>query len=227
MGDINLKEVLVFIDDLIIFFSSLEEHEQRLTCVLQRLKDYGLKLAPEKCKFFQTSVKYLGHIVSEKGVETDPEKIKALTTWPVPTDLKELRSFLGFAGYYRRFIQEYSHIVKPLNELTSGYPPLRKGAKRPDKSAGTQYHNPREPFGQRWNPDCQKAFDLIIQKLTSAPVLGFANPQLPYILHTDASTVSLGAALYQLQDDQPRAIAFASHGLSKSEMKYPALISPS
>lgn len=223
MGQMNLKEVLVFIDDLIIFSSSLEEHEERLKRVLQRLREYGLKLAPEKCKFFQTSVKYLGHVVSEHGVQTDSEKVKALTTWPVPSNLKELRSFLGFAGYYRRFIQGYSQIVKPLNELTAGYPPLKKRKKKPLlKQEGFEYHNPKEPFGLRWTSRCQEAFDQIIQKLTSAPVLGFADPKLPYILHTDASTVGLGAALYQLQNEQLRAIAFASRGLSKSEMKYPA-----
>lgn len=222
VGEMNLKQVLVFIDDLIIFSSSLEEHEERLKRVLERLKEYGLKLAPEKCKFFQTSVKYLGHVVSEKGVETDPEKVAALTTWPVPTNLKELQSFLGFAGYYRRFVQGYSHIVRPLNELTSGYPPIRKGSKKPKKATSPEYRNPKDPFGQRWTPQCQEAFDLIIQKLTSAPVLGFANPQLPYTLHTDASTIGLGAALYQLQDGQSRVIAFASRGLSKSEMRYPA-----
>ncbi|KAJ0039446.1 hypothetical protein NL108_014130 [Boleophthalmus pectinirostris] len=222
MGSMNLKEVLVFIDDLIVFSSSLEEHEQRLKRVLLRLKEFGLKLAPEKCKFFQSSVRYLGHVVSERGVETDAEKIKALTTWPVPTNLKELRSFLGFAGYYRRFIQGYSNIVRPLNDLTAGYPPLRKGKKKPTKQGGSQYHNPKEPFGQRWTQKCQEAFEQIICKLTTAPVLGYADPKLPYILHTDASTVGLGAALYQLQDGQLRAIAFASRGLSKSEMKYPA-----
>lgn len=88
VGDMNLKEVLVFIDDLIVFSSSLEEHEQRLRYVLQLLRDYGLKLAPEI--FFQTLVKYLGHVVSEKGVETDLQKVEALKTWPVPSNLKEL-----------------------------------------------------------------------------------------------------------------------------------------
>uniref|UniRef100_A0A3P9CQ39 ribonuclease H n=1 Tax=Maylandia zebra TaxID=106582 RepID=A0A3P9CQ39_9CICH len=222
MGPMNLKEVLVFIDDLIIFSSSLEEHEQRLKKVLLRLKEFGLKLAPEKCKFFQTSVKYLGHVVSERGVETDAEKIKALTSWPVPTNLKELRSFLGFAGYYRRFIQGFSNIVRPLNELTAGYPPLRKGKKRPTKQQSSMYHSPKELFGDRWTQKCQEAFEQVIGRLTSAPVLGFADPRLPYILHTDASTIGLGAALYQLQDGQLRAIAFASRGLSRSEMRYPA-----
>ncbi|KAL6476237.1 hypothetical protein MHYP_G00147360 [Metynnis hypsauchen] len=220
MGDINLKEVLVFLDDLIVFSDTIEEHEKRLLRVLSRLKVYGLKLSLEKCRFFQTSVRYLGHVVSKNGVETDPEKIKALKTWPSPTNLKELRSFLGFAGYYRRFIQNYSNIVRPLNDLTAGYPPLRKTDKQ--KKISGEYFKPREPFGKRWTDTCQTAFETIIDKLTTAPVLGFANPKLPYILHTDASTTGLGAALYQEQEGVMRVIAYASRGLSKSESRYPA-----
>lgn len=220
MGDLNRREALVFIDDLIIFSDTLEQHESRLLQVLNRLKEYGLKLSSEKCKFFQTSVRYLGHIVSQHGVETDPQKIEALQTWPVPRNLKELRSFLGFSGYYRRFVKDYSRITKPLNDLTAGYPPLRKRSKV--KAKPSQYFHPKEFFGQRWTPECQKAFEEIINKLTSAPVLGFANPKLPYILHTDASMTGLGAALYQKQDGQMRAIAFASRGLTRSEAKYPA-----
>ncbi|KAI3351500.1 hypothetical protein L3Q82_020360 [Scortum barcoo] len=220
MGDLNRREALVFIDDLIIFSDTLEQHESRLLQVLNRLKEYGLKLSSEKCKFFQTSVKYLGHIVSQHGVETDPQKIEALKTWPVSKNLKELRSFLGFSGYYRRFVRDYSKIVKPLNDLTAGYPPLRKHSQGRGKTY--LYFHPKESFGKRWTPECQRAFDEIIDKLTTAPVLGFANPQLPYVLHTDASTTGLGAALYQEQDGQMRAIAFASRGLTKSEVKYPA-----
>ncbi|KAK7877073.1 hypothetical protein WMY93_032211 [Mugilogobius chulae] len=124
MGDLNLKQVLVFIDDLIIFSDTIEEHERRLLRVLNRLKEYGLKLSPEKCKFFQSSVRYLGHVVSERGVETDPEKISALKTWPIPKTLKELKSFLGFSGYYRRFIKHYADIVKPSTILLEGMDPL-------------------------------------------------------------------------------------------------------
>lgn len=219
MADINLREVLVFIDDIIIFSKDLEEHEERLSRVLNRLKEYGLKLAPEKCIFAQTSVKYLGHIVSDQGVKTDPDKVAAVKTWPVPKNLKELRSFLGFVGYYRRFIKDFSRQVKPLNELTSGYPPTRRNF----KSVGnTQYRNPKDLFNGRWTTACQDAFELIIDELTSAPVLAFANPRFPYILHTDASTSGLGAALYQEQDGQVRVIAYASRGLSSSESKYPA-----
>lgn len=220
MGDMNLTEVVVFLDDLIIFSKTLEEHETRLMKVLNRLKEYGLKLSPEKCRFFQSSVRYLGHVVSQHGVETDPEKTAALKTWPVPQNLKELKSFLGFCGYYRRFIKAYSSIVKPLNDLTSGYPPLRKQLKSRERTG--QYYNPKEPFHSRWTPACQQAFETVIDKLTSSPVLGFADPELPYILHTDASATGLGAALYQEQEGQPRVVAYASRGLSRSESRYPA-----
>uniref|UniRef100_A0A3Q1EKL9 Gypsy retrotransposon integrase-like protein 1 n=1 Tax=Acanthochromis polyacanthus TaxID=80966 RepID=A0A3Q1EKL9_9TELE len=219
MGDLHLKEVLVYLDDLIVFSDSLEEHEQRLLRVLNRLKEYGLKLSPEKCKFFQTSVKYLGHIVSERGVETDPDKIHALKSWPVPRNLKELKSFLGFAGYYRRFIKGYSAIARPLNELTRGYVPTSRSRK---PSNLVQFHDTKQPFGERWSTECQIAFETLIEKLTSSPVLGFADPKLQYILHTDASTTGLGAALYQEQEGQLRVIAYASRGLSASESRYPA-----
>ncbi len=220
MRDINLKEVLVFLDDLIVFSDSLEEHEERLQHVLLRLRENGLKLSPAKCRFFQTSVRYLGHIVSRDGVETDPEKIAATKTWPIPQTLRQLRSFLGFAGYYRRFVRDYSKIVKPLNDLTGGYPPLRKGQKTVD-CAG-KYFNPRAPFAERWTPACQAAFECIKEKLTSSPVLAFANPKLPYVIHTDASSTGLGAALYQEQEGSMRVIAYASRGLTPSESRYPA-----
>lgn len=214
MGDINLREVLVFLDDIIVFSKT------RLTNVLSRLRENGLKLSPEKCRFFQTSVRYSGHIVSQNGLETDPQKTEALKTWPRPQTLKDLRSFLGFSGYYRRFVEGYSKIVKPLTNLTAGYPPVRKGVKISNVAA--KYHNPKEPFGERWTQVCQDAFDQIIAKLTSAPVLGFANPRLPYVVHTDASTTGLGAALYQEQDGQTCVIAYASRGLSHCESRYPA-----
>ena len=205
---------------MIVFSSTLEQHEERLMRVLNQLKQYGLKLSPQKCKFFQTSVKYLEHIVSDKGIKTDPEKILALKTWPKPTKLKELRAFLGFCGYYRRFIKDFLKIVKPLNALTAGYPPLRKSSKPAVKTE--KYQNPKDLFRDRWTPACQSAFDIIIEKLTTAPILGFANPKLPYILHTDASTSGLGAAIYQEQQGQKRTIAYASRGLSRCESRYPA-----
>ncbi|RXN02811.1 Retrovirus-related Pol polyprotein from transposon 412 [Labeo rohita] len=224
IGDMHLKDALVFLDDVIVFSRTLEEHEERLLRVLTRLKEFGLKLSLEKCVFFQTSVRYLGHVVSRDGVRTDPEKISALKTWPVPQTLRELKSFLGFAGYYRRFVKGYSSIVKPLHSLTSGYPPFHKKSKAKltdTRQKTNQYHDPKEPFGGRWTPDCQKAFEAVIQSLTTAPVLAFADSQRPYILHTDASTTGLGAVLYQEQEGQLRVIGYASRGLSRSESRYP------
>uniref|UniRef100_A0A3B3I4L9 Gypsy retrotransposon integrase-like protein 1 n=1 Tax=Oryzias latipes TaxID=8090 RepID=A0A3B3I4L9_ORYLA len=220
MGDLNLREVLVFLDDIIVFSATLEEHEERLLKVLKRLKEFGLKLSPDKCRFFQSSVRYLGHVVSERGVETDPEKVSTLKSWPVPRNLKELRSFLGFAGYYRRFIKSYATIVGPLNHLTRGYEPSRRTDK--SKKTASKYTDSKQPFGDRWTPACQTSFETVIDKLTSAPVLAFANPKLPYILHTDASLSGLGAVLYQEQEGQLRVIAYASRGLSQSESHYPA-----
>lgn len=137
--------------------------------VLKRLREFGLKLSPEKCKFCQTSVRYLGHIVSQNGVETDPSKVEALKTWPRPKNLKELRSFLEFSGYYRRFVQDCSKIVKPLNDLTAGYPPLQKD-RRKKMDETKQSFDPKGQFGERWSKECQQAFDTVIAKPTSAPV---------------------------------------------------------
>lgn len=223
MGNMNLSEVLVFLDDLIVFSDTLEEHEERLLKVLHRLRDFGLKLSPEKCQFFRTSVRYLGHIVSANGVETDQAKIASLTTWPRPTNISELKSFLGFAGYYRRFIKDYSKIAKPLNDLTAGFLP----PKRRPVSSGSNLKCPssvdfKKPFNEKWTSTCDDAFKALIQKLTTAPVLGFADPRKPYVVHTDASTQGLGAALYQEQEGKLRVIAYASRGLSRCERRYPA-----
>ncbi len=155
-----------------------------------------------------------GRGVSKNGVETDPEKVNVLKTWPIPTNLKGLKSFLGFSGYYHQFIKSYADLVKPLNELTCGYPPSCKTSR--NKAPTSQYHDPRQAFGGRWTSACQNAFQTLIEKLTTAPVLGFADPKKPYILHTDASATGLGAALYQEQEGKSRAIAFASRGLSQS-----------
>ena len=115
----------------------------------------------------------------------------------------------------------YSDIVKSLHGLTSGYPPPRKKSNLKPSTDQT-YHDPKAPFGGRWTPACQQAFKQVIEALTTAPVLGFADPQKPYVLHTDASTSGLGAVLYQEQEGQLRVIAYASRGLSRSESRYPA-----
>lgn len=148
VGDMNLLQVLVYLDDLIILGRTLEEHESRLLKVLDRLREVGLKISLAKCIFCQTKVKYVGHIVSADGVATDPSKVGAVTNWPRPTNLKTPRSYLGFCSYYHRFIHNYSAIVRPLTELTKGYAPTQKGRK-PKKRKSEMYLNENEPFGER------------------------------------------------------------------------------
>lgn len=218
VGDMHLLQVIVYLDDIIVFGRTLEEHEERLLKVLDRLEECGLKISLDKCQLCLPQVKYVGHIVSAAGIATDPEKVIAVENWKMPTDLKSLRSFLGFCGYYRRFIKNYSAIVRPLTELTKGYPPVRKGCtSSPDKS----YFKEGEPFGERWDEECTKAFYDIIYCLTHAPVLAFADPAKPYVLHVDASLNGLGAVLNQEYPEGLRPVAFASRKLSGPEQRYP------
>ncbi|KAL7857415.1 hypothetical protein SRHO_G00163140 [Serrasalmus rhombeus] len=155
----------------------------------------------------------------EAGIATDPEKIRAVSQWKQPTDLKSLQSFLGFCGYYRHFIANFSAIVHPLTDLTRGYLPTQKGrAGSKDKS---DYFRKSEPFGDRWTPSCTEAFQKILHCLTSAPVLAFADSTKPYILHVDASLEGLGAVLNQKYPEGLRPVAFASCKVSSSERNYP------
>ena len=129
---------------------------------------------PAKCHFFQTSVKCLGHVVSRDGVSTDPDKIKAVKSWPIPTNARELKSSGGFTGYYRRFVANYSSIARPLDQLTAGSDLTKKRFKKGRKQK-SNYRSATEPFGALWTPHCQNAYDTLIEKLTSAPVLGFVD----------------------------------------------------
>uniref|UniRef100_A0A8C4TAC5 Gypsy retrotransposon integrase-like protein 1 n=1 Tax=Erpetoichthys calabaricus TaxID=27687 RepID=A0A8C4TAC5_ERPCA len=220
LGDMHLLQVMVYLDDIIIFSKTLEEHEERLLRVLDRLEEVGLKVSVDKCQFCQPRVKYVGHIVSAAGIATDPEKIEALTCWKPPCNLKELRSFLGFCGYYRRFVANYSTVVRPLTELTKGFPPKQRDRRRTIATT-KKYFKEADPFDERWDESCTTAFRQIIHCLTHAPVLAFADPSKPYILHIDASMNGLGAVLNQEYPEGVRPVAFASRKLSNSERRCP------
>ena len=117
LGELHLNWCIIYLDDIIVFSWTPEEHVHRLRAVFNKLKAAGLKLKPSKCDFFKKEIKYLGHVFSKEGVSTDPDKIKYVTEWPQPTTVTEVRSFLGFVSYYRRFIQNFSKIAKSLNKL--------------------------------------------------------------------------------------------------------------
>ncbi|XP_075455261.1 uncharacterized protein LOC142494712 [Ascaphus truei] len=159
--------------------------------VLDRLSDSRFKLSVDKCQFCRISVTYVGHIVSENGVATDPSKLEAIASWPNPTQLTELLSFLGFCRYYRKFVNNFSAVVQPLTQLSKGYT-LPKGLSMAAGAASQDYLKMNEPFGNRWTPKCEEAFQAIKACLMKMLVLALADPQKPYVLHVDASLDGLG-----------------------------------
>lgn len=212
-GDMNFVNLLIYLDDIIIFSATFEEHLERLQRVFDRLREHGLKLKPSKCHLMREEVQYLGHLVSAEGIRTDPEKIGKVKDWRRPADRREVLQFLGFAGYYRRFVGGYAKLAAPLYRLTSGDPrKKRRGTKAPSM--------PLPVF--QWTEECESAFQALKEKLTTAPVLCFPDYNLPFILQTDASGEGLGAVLAQVQDGQERVVAYASKGLNPAETRYPA-----
>eukprot|EP00079_Xenopus_tropicalis_P031375 XP_017945146.1 PREDICTED: uncharacterized protein LOC108644818 [Xenopus tropicalis] len=210
LGDLCPRECLVYLDDIIVFGSTLEEHHERLIRVIDRLQEECLKLSIDKCKFGRTSVHYVGHIVSAEGVATDPAKIEAVVNWPQPNNLTELRSFLGFCGYYRRFVEGYSKLAKPLHTLLTIPSTEEKVTK-----------NSKLPFGDKWTDACTQAFAALKKCLTEAPVLAYADPTKPYILLVDASYDGLGGVLHQEYPGGLRPVAYISRSLAASEKNYP------
>ncbi|XP_075141571.1 uncharacterized protein LOC142217277 [Leptodactylus fuscus] len=199
LGELNFESILIYLDDVIVHAPTFEEHLRRLRQVLSRLRAHGLKIKPRKCHLFQTSIEYLGHEVSAEGVRPADSKVEAVSKWPQPKTLREVRAFLGLAGYYRRFIKGFAKIAGPLHEL------LR----------GTSQGPKTRPIS--WGPPQQQAFDELKKALTSAPILAFAQFDRPFILYTDGSLHGLGAVLAQEQEGQERVIAYASRSLRDSE----------
>nr|KAG5687934.1 hypothetical protein BaRGS_021642 [Batillaria attramentaria] len=211
LGDMHMKICLIYLDDLIIFSRTYEEHVNRLRKVFQRLLEAGLKLAPKKCHLFKERVVYVGHQVSADGIAPDPDKTQTIRDWPRPTNPEEVRRFLGFSGYYRKFVQNYSRISAPLTALMPVPTKKQRGRKKVHQ---------QKPW--QWGDEEEAAFQRLKDILSSPPVLGYADYTRPFELHTDASGTGLGAVLYQEQDGAPRVIAYASRALSKTERNYPA-----
>ena len=188
-----------------MFSSSISQHVQRLEVMLDRLQREGLKVKLSKCAFFRQEVSYLGHVISNKGVATDPAKIEAVAKWPRPCQVGQLRSFLGFASYYRRFVAGFAKVAAPLHKLVA-----QLVGTKTRKGSGQE-------FLQAWSPECEHSFEELKSKLTSAPVLAYADFSQPFILETDASHDGLGAVLSQQTEEGIRPIAYASRGLRPTE----------
>ena len=206
LGDLNMRWCWcnVYLDDIIIFSDAREEHLKRLEPVFQKLAAAGLKLKPSKFLFFREEIEYLEHVVSGKGISTNPKKVETVTKWPTP----ETRSFLGFVEYYRRFSKDFSKISKPIREVITG---LENQSKRTAKKTLIE-----------WTKATNSAFETLKELCTSIPVLAYPDYQLFFILHTDSSSEGLGAVLYQKQEGKLRVIAYVSRSVSKTESNYPA-----
>ena len=194
---LEYKCALIYIDDIIIFSKTIDDHLKHLEEVFLRLNDANLKLNPTKCVFAKQEIEYLGHIVTQDGIKPDPNKLKAVNEFPIPTDLKQLRSFLGLANYYRRFVKDFALIASPLHQLT------KKSVKF------------------CWTPQCQEAFDKLKTALVSAPILAYPNFTKPFHLFVDASSTGIGMTLAQISSDGiEHAIAHNGRNLNQSEMNY-------
>ena len=185
---------LVYLDDIISFGSTVDSALANLTLIFERLRSYALQLKSTKCHLFRSSVPFLGHIVGRRGLECDPSKIEDVKSWPVPDCLKSVRQFLGFVGYYRRFILNFADVATPLETLTGKDVPFV------------------------WDAGCSNAFSVPWAALIHAPILAFPTETGQYILDTDASNVGLGGVLSQIQDE--RVVAYCSRALRPSQRRY-------
>jgi len=196
LNGLNFNMCLVYLDDIIVYSSTVEKHLLRLKKLFDRLRIADLKLKPSKCSLLRTEVNFLGHVVSGLGVATDPSKIELVKDWPTPLDVKEVRSFLGLASFYRRFVPTYAEIAAPLHALTA---------------KNKQFD---------WTLNCDRAFVQLKYALISSPILAMPIDGDPFLLDTDACDVSIGAVLSQVQNGVERVIAYASRSLSKPERNY-------
>ena len=198
LAGLHWETCLFYLDDIIVFSSTWEEHLARLREVFERLRHAKLKLGAPKCTFATKEVSYRGHRVTEEGLLPDPSLLAAIRDIPPPKTATEVRSFLGLAGYYRRYVKGFAAIAAPLHALT------RKDA---------LFH---------WSEDCQTAFDQLKTRLTTSPITAFPDFSQAFRLYTDASTAGLGAILAQVRDGKERIICCASRALNKAEKSYPA-----
>ena len=196
LAGLHWEACLIYLDDIIIFSSTFDEHVNRLRQVLTRLRDANLQLNPSKCHFFQHEVECLGFIVSNEGIRTDPRKTEAVNDWPRPRTVKEVRSFLGLCSYYRRFVKNFADIAAPMYQLTQ-----------------------RDAVFD-WNLACEDAFVSLKQALVHPPILCYPSEDATFVLDTDASNVGLGAVLSQVQDGKERVVAYFSKSLSPAERRY-------
>src|SRR5882757_8148500 len=190
------KFVSVYIDDVVVYSKTVEEHLLHLKEVFNRLDDNNLRLHPDKSKFLCEEIKFLGFVVTRTGIMPDPQRAKAINEFPTPVKVKDIRSFIGMANYYRKYIKDFALLAKPLTQL------IRKDIK------------------WRWTEDCEISFIKIKEILANPPILAHYRPGDEIFLYTDASGYGLGAILTQIQDGLERTLQYASCTLNRHQENY-------
>lgn len=189
----------VYLDDVVIYGYDLQDHNKKICDVFNALRKFNLKLQPRKCFFLRKEINFLGHVITNNGIKPDPSKLFALQNYPRPKNAKEIKSFLGLGGYYRRFIEDFAKICEPLNAL------LRKN---------TQF---------KWDAFCEESFEKLKRYLMNPPILKYPDFTKTFCVTTDASDFAIGAILSQDYDGQDLPIAFASRVLNTAERNYPTV----
>ena len=188
--------ILVYLDDILIYSKTEEDHLDHVQIVLDLLRKHKLYGKLSKCKFMKDSIEYLGHVITREGIKVNPKKVESVMTWEIPQNLTQVQSFLGLCNYYRRFVKDFAKTATPLSNLTKKNTPFQ------------------------WKEEQQKAFQELKKSLTETPVLRCADPKLPYELTADASGTGIGAVLTQTDDTGCRPVAYASRKLNKAEQNY-------
>ena len=188
-----------YLDDIIIFSKTEEEHLQHLEEIFERLRKAGLKLELQKCSFFKKHIQYLGHLISDKGIQPLPEKLESIAKMPIPQNAKRVKQFLGLVGYYRKFVPRFSDIARPLTQLT------------------------RKNEGFNWSTECDKCFHMLKDYLQEAPILRYPDPTADYILYTDASKYAYAGVLTQSFDGTDHPVAYTSGLFRGSQLNWAAL----
>lgn len=208
-----------YLDDVLCFSQSFQEHVEVLRRVLQALQRHGVKLRPEKCELFKKEVRYVGRLVSEKGVRVDPKDVEAVQALKekTPKTVGDVRRLLGFLSYYRSYVQDFSRTARPLYELLQ-----IKSSSSPLKPARGKTKGPQLPSRTpvEWTSEHQQVLEKLINVLTNPPVLAYPDFDQPFTLHTDASQQGLGAVLYQNQGGKMRVIGYGSRTLTPTEQNY-------
>lgn len=223
LGELRDVIAIPYLDDVIVFSQTFQEHVEHIRTVLRRLRENGVKLKQKKCKLFKREVSFLGRVVSKEGYRMHPENIKAVTnlTKTTPRTIGDVRKLLGLLSYYRRYVPNFAQKAKPLYDLLSRMEPTDKSQNQQGRTKCTK-KNGHLPSSSKieWTDKHRDILENLIQHLVTPPVMAYPDYKKPYIVHTDASKDGLGAVLYQKQGEQTRVIAYASRTLTTTEKNY-------